>query len=400
LIETVEAPEYFSPSQIAFGDECLLRVVLGSSWDVPRLSSHPSAELGKLLHRLLERAVRGEIERRGELNDDLHRTLSEMLQEARDRLEADVETAAYADLSSRFPPLIWRKKMRTAIDVAAEFYRLRSNHSGVVSRGSAHPLDFSRLPSEGEWAEVGIASPSMRVSGRIDIVEKSEGTTTIRDLKSGRVQDRDGQIYPHIERQLLIYGILAQEAASTTQVRLVVNDGEEHPIAFDSATAAEMKAWVRTVTERLPAGPVGEPRPLATVGDWCARCSSRHVCPTYRETAPQLWSTETSFRLPLDIWGTVSDRIDRGPVVDIVLHDAAARRVKLFGVRSGLVEGLGVGDEMWCFGLRAKLRVGVRDTWRHPLNFYEIPDGDGHDRAWALEIFRSDGNAAALGAEN
>jgi RecB family exonuclease len=381
-------PEYFSPSQIAFGDECLLRVVLGSCRDAARLNSHPSAELGRLFHRLLERAVRGEIERRGGLHDDLYQTLSEMLQRARERLEANPETKAYADLSSLFPPLIWRKKLRSAVDVAAEFYRLTPNHSGVRSSGWTSSLDLSRLPADGEWAEVGIESRSIRVRGRIDVVAKSGGMTTIRDLKSGRVQDRDGQMYPHIERQLLIYGVLAREADPGADIRLVVDDGTEHPVPFDSITAGETKAWIRTVTERLPAGRTRESRELATPGAWCAHCSSRHVCPTYLKLAPQFWSTKASFRLPLDVWGTLAKRVDSGAVTDVVLRDAADRTVKIFGIRSELVDDLKVGDEFWCFGLRAQLRVGAGGRWRHPLNFHEVPCGDRYDRAWSLEVFR------------
>lgn len=387
-IETVRVPEYFSPSQIAFGDECLLRVVLGSSRDVARLTSHPAAELGRLFHRLLEWAVRGEIERRGELYDDLHRTLKELLKAATDRLEADHTAAAYADLGSLFPPLVWRKKVRTAIDVAAQFYRLGPNRSGGPFGGSNHSFEFSRLPAEGEWAEVGVVSSSMRLRGRIDIVEKSGGTTTIRDLKSGRVQDRDGQMYPHIERQLLIYGLLVRQADPGNDIRLVVDDGAEHPIAFDRITAVEMETWLRTITQRLPAGAAADPRELATPGDWCARCSSRHVCPVYLEVAPRLWRTEASFPLPLDIWGTVLERVAREEMADVVLRDAADRTVKIFGMRSGLIRGLVVGEELWCFGLRAQLRTSEGATWRHPLNFYEISDRSGYDRAWSLEAFR------------
>jgi hypothetical protein len=383
----VTIPEYFSPSQIAYGEECLLRIVLGSTWTAPRLNSHPSAQLGRIFHRLLERAVRGEMERRGELHDDLSHALSKILEEARSELASDPTAAAYADLSVIMPPLVWRRKVRTVIDIAAELYRLSSYKKSTGSGNTSGEFSFENLPDSGEWAEVMIKMPSLRLKGRIDIVQKSGGITTLRDLKSGRVEDRDGQVLSHIERQLRTYGAMASEVHPDATIRLVVDAGTEYEIPFDGDIANETKGWIVDVVGQLPKGEQAEPMSLARVGEWCGRCPHRHVCPAYRAQTPALWNTGTTFRLPFDIWGNVEGMMDQGALIDLTLRDAAGRLVKVCGIRSSLVQGLSAGERLWLFGLRAQVRGNAGGSWMHPLNFHEVPADGGRERAWSLEAF-------------
>lgn len=237
-INTIMVPEYFSPSQLASGDTCLLRAVVGSSHgDVPSLSSHPAAEIGRVFHRLLELAARGQIPRSGSTEADVGRCLDELLANARWRLARDPETEAYADLSRTVAPLVWFQKTSMVVGIAARLIAASSpRHSGEGSTGFSAPT-FEALPANGEWAEVPIKAPGLRLAGRVDLVEKRPGVVILRDLKSGRVEDPEGQILPHIDLQLRLYGVMVREVEPNRSVRLLVDTGAEHEVPFDPVIA-------------------------------------------------------------------------------------------------------------------------------------------------------------------
>lgn len=76
--------------------------------------------------------------------------------------------------------------------------------------------------------------------------------------------------------------------------------------------------------------------------------------------------------------------------VDVVLHDAAGRRVRIDGLdpRHGLTSVL-VGKSVWFFGLEATGATRGFDGGRfHPRSFHELPRDRMERRAWALHVFR------------
>lgn len=388
-ITMAEIPEYFSPSQLASCGGCLLRAVLGSSRaDIPSLNSHPSAEIGKVFHRLLELSARGRIRRSGSAEEDVKRCLDELITEARRRLEGDPATEAYADLSRTMAPLVWSQKVSMVIGIAV---RLLKSSAVPTSRGARkHSLPlFDSLPTRGKWAEVQIKAPRLRLAGRVDLVEKRPGIVVIRDLKSGRVEDREGQILPHIDLQLRMYGIMAQELEPDVDIHLCVDTGVEREVPFDGAIAEATFDWLTDLLNGLPpdreAGAAGIARP----GDPCRYCPYRHTCEAYLSSAPLRWRSGSAEPLPLDIWGDVEALGSRpAGLVDITLRDVAGRRVKVFGVLMAHLGGTTVGDRLYFFGLRGRPQSVGDGLWQHPLNFFEVSEDTPRDRAWSLEVFR------------
>jgi hypothetical protein len=128
---------------------------------------------------------------------------------------------------------------------------------------------------------------------------------------------------------------------------------------------------------------------LAVVGAACPNCPFRHVCSAYLSEAPELWTTNTAEKLPLDTWGTV-ERISRASQGDweLLLLDAANRTVKVFGLAQARITGLNLGDRIWLFGLRSLDQRGTQHAWRHPRNFFEYSEADRFARAWNLAVFR------------
>jgi hypothetical protein len=381
----VQVPRTFSPSQLAFGRHCLLRAVLGSTRQASALTSHPAAAIGSAFHRLIEMAVRGDVQRQGTVADDTERTLEQLLESEAARLSKLWPTSV-PDLRSILPPLVWRRKRRVVLDLAQSYVagRIPAPQAAAVDR----PRSPESLPSTGCWSEVKMSVPELRLAGRADLVERELGQVTIRDLKTGRVVSDDSTMLPHIEVQMRLYGLMARRLWPEAQIRLVVDDGTERDVPFQRTDEEDSASWLDAVLARLPIDDSVVAESLATTGEACEGCPYRHLCSAYRRDAPEFWRTETSFRLPLDTWGDVANISPCGNAAcDVTLMDAADRMVKVFGLLGARLSGLRQGDRLWLFGLRTRDRRDGPDRWRHPRNFFEFTDDDAFARAWTLETF-------------
>lgn len=378
-------PTTFSPSQLAFANQCLLRAILGSDRSLPTLTAHPAAALGSVFHKLLELAVRGEIPRAGTPGADAEHALDALL-ERQDALIAAAWPSDPPRLRELYPPLTWRRKRRVVLDLAEKY--LSGAVPRVPSNTSSAPRNAGELPLNGSWSEVQVEAPALRLRGRADLVQRSAGDVVIRDLKTGRVLGNEGEVLPHIERQMRLYGAMAHVVWPGAKVSLIVDHGIEHEVAFAEAQEAEVLAWLRNILHRLPPNSEVAVAAIATPGEACEGCAHRHLCPAYRSTAPACWRGPSQIRMPLDTWGHVVASVERDHgLVDLTIRDAAERMIKIFGLARFRVAGLGPGDEVWFFGLRTRDRRGGPEAWRHPHNFFEVPDADPYGRAWTLESF-------------
>jgi RecB family exonuclease len=385
-------PAAFSPSQLAFAEQCLLRAVLGSTRDVPSLTTHPAAALGSVFHKLLEMAVRGEIPLAGTPGEDVERMLDRLLDEEDIRLEV-AWPGDPPRLRKLFPPLTWRRKRRVVLDLAEKYL------SGAVPRVVTGLGEGTRnagdIPPNGSWAEVHIEAPSLRLRGRADLIQRTAGDVVIRDLKTGRVLTNEGEVLPHIERQMRLYGAMAHVVWPSSQVSLVVDYGVEREVEFAHEHEADILAWLRSILDRLPPDRDVEAEPLATPGEACEGCAYRHVCPAYRRFAPGFWLGDALVRMPLDVWGKVVAITPRpGDLADLTICDAVDRTVKVFGLAAFRVKRIAPGDKVWLFGLRTRDRRGGPGLWRHPQNFFEVADDDSFLRSWTLEMFTASADAA------
>jgi RecB family exonuclease len=386
----------FSPSQLAFGEPCLLRAVLGSTRDLPTLSAHPAAALGNVFHKLLDMAVRGEIPRSRTPSEDAVRMLDRLLDEEDSRL-ATMWRDDPPRLRDVFPPLVWRRKRRLVLDLAEKYLSGTVPRAGAKAGGTPNARD---LPPNGSWAEVQIEVPQLRLRGRSDMLQRSAGNVVIRDLKTGRVLTNEGDILPHIERQMRLYGAMAHAIWPSAHVSLVVDHGVECEVGFAPEHEAEVIAWLGRVLDRLPADRVMETDLLATPGEACEGCAHRHLCPAYRRSAPAYWRAESPVRMPLDAWGEVVrvEARSTGLVIDLTIRDAQGRTVKVFGLAGFRASAMQPGDAVWLFGLRTRDKRGGPGSWRHPHNFFEVADDDPFARAWTLQVFTAPAVSPAIPA--
>jgi len=385
-------PETFPVSTIASADCCLLKVVLNDSRYKKALRPGPRAVLGCIAHDLAEKAIWWSRSGRGETSVELERILERLLLRARRQLEEDPCTAPYADLPRTMSPLMWARKRRALLDMAQESADRARWYKGEQGAKGQEMFRLEKLRRDGLWVEVPIKVPELRLRGRMDVLERNGEVNKITDIKSGRVEDENGEIAETILRQIRLYGLMAKYVDPSMNIALAINDGIERPVQFDAEIREEMLAWLRSRTDALPSGTNLSSENLAKVGPDCRWCDLRHRCPSYLRDAPVLWGRDLNWRLPLDVWGT-AERLDvkEDGLVDLTLRDSGGRRVKVFRLRDFHVAHVGTGDHIWLFDLLAFATELRGSIWRQPLNFYELGEVD-NDRAWSLQVFPTTSN--------
>jgi len=388
-IDEVKIPTYFSPSHLSVSGGCPLNAVLGCYRNgISPLISHPKAELGIVFHRVLEMASKGVIEKKDCVERDVEDVLESLLSETKVRLSADPLRYGYADLKKTMSMLDWTKKNRMFVDVAAkllEFSRARES-DGKTEKDVG--CEYKDLPEFGRWSEVKIVAPGLRLRGRMDVVEKNAGTVSIRDLKTGRIEDGAGRVLHHIENQMQLYGLMVAEAEKgRKKIRLFVDQADELEIPFDAGVIVSAEDRLSAILEILPEGATKKTDEIAGPGEGCRYCSYRHRCGSYLQGAPGKWVSGSDYVMPPDVWGRV-EKIELHPGSNsFTVRDAADRTVKIFGLRDDLVPGIDIGMKIWLFGLSTKRFGYDGGTYRHPLNFFENDPGNPWARAWSLQAF-------------
>ena len=377
-VTDVTVKKLLSISQLGFADQCLLRVAFGASIDpFPRLPDHPSAKLGSILHQLLDQATKGHIPRHGLACDDAEAALNKLLVECG------------TDFSSAFSPHEWSSRNASAISLAAK--RLEDwSRPAKAGTSIGRRIGFEELPNVGVWGEVVIKSNGLRLTGQIDIVEKRNSHLTITDTKTGRIEDRNGAVLGHIDRQLRLYGLAAREYLEFCQIELFVERERKWSISFDTNDETETRQWLQERLCQLPHDIPIEAKSIACVGEACRTCPYRHICPSYREAAPRAWKEGTSEGpFPEDIWGRIERIGVRDGMCDIEIRDEANRRVRILGINEkwNFQENFTEGLPVFFFGLAAEKPQFHRGTWKHNLNFHENPSSRRGRRALSLAVF-------------
>lgn len=395
-IDRVTIPETWSPSQLIQGTECRLRAILASSGEsLPRLPTHPAAELGSLFHKLLENAARGAIAREGDnRRSAVKNELERLLTDAEVRLAIDRQTFHFARLRETLSPIEWHNRVQSILTKAESLLAKAPNTDRPRDHDRRRQqIDLAEIRGQGHWPEVRVRAAELRLAGRMDVVEiGSDDCVVVRDYKSNRIHESGGAIRSSIQLQLRLYGLAVLSNRPDAEVRLVVSDGsQDYPVDFPQKAIDETLTWLDRFMSGLDAGSDCLAESLATPGPACSHCQSRHVCQQYIRHAPTMWiSGCDQAPLPLDTWGTVSQIEHRRDQSMVELQDANNCRVKVqrIDTERHQLELLNVGDRAWFFGLSASRARIVNGRFYHPRNFFEIPPNPGPaGRAWSLCVF-------------
>lgn len=372
----VTVPDCFSPSALGSSGECRLKLIIaslrGSEWS-ERLASGPEAAVGTLLHRVLERVGRG-------ASASPEEVFQEAYESAVDEIRRDPRRAHFAELASTKSLAEWARVKAWVLARAAR--EGPTSASRGARAGATQPIGGS---------EVGLESRTLRLRGKADRIRRlGPRMLEVRDFKTGATLDEHGEIKESIALQLQAYGLLLLESQRGTDVRLVVDDGEEREVPFDFDARRKATDEVMRITGSMPPAGLASAEELAHPGSSCLACSVRHVCPAYRANAPAWWKQYPSGidRLSNDVWGTVLEVLGEGRV-DLVLRDDAERRVRIDGLgdRHGITSSF-AGKRIWLFGLEATGATRGFDGARfHPRSFHELQRDRMERRAWALQVF-------------
>lgn len=389
----VKIPAAFSPSGLSQAAECPFKAVLLSrEVFAPRLPTHPAAERGSVFHKLLERAGKGAVPRRGSVRQSVEAELELLLTDARARLAQDPDTAHFADLKATLSEVEWHNKSRCTLLAAESLLGSAPTPSSRPRNNDRQTLNYADLAGEGAFHEVEITSGDLRLFGRMDLVEIGRARKIrISDYKTGRVLDRKGEVLEHIALQLRLYALAVAHQDPSAQIELCILEGTSNRhVEWDTDIRARTESLLEEILGRLPAGEEAVSDELARPGPWCSNCPFRHVCRRYIEDAPRRWAAGCdSGSYPLDIWGEL--RGTEQTLVGIALNvtDAANRNVRVQRIdpRHGSLESYFTGRRLYLFGLAATQHSQHQGKHFHPRNFFELPGDRSPVRAWSLAVF-------------
>lgn len=169
---SIEILTYLNVTRLALGGPCLLHVIAprGTLQQTPR---GPYAELGNVIHTLIDLAITGQLGN-GSVPASAAAAFDYLLEHTTSRLSLDPETKVYADLSVAFSKREWEKRPFYAI-ADAEKVRGPDRPAPADHKGSrSEPLSLARFLQSGKKAtEVPLKSASLRLRGRLDLVDKS-----------------------------------------------------------------------------------------------------------------------------------------------------------------------------------------------------------------------------------
>jgi len=374
-IDQVTVPSTFSVTAIASGSKCRLRLLMASSpSDGSVLPAGPRAELGSLGHLILERVAQGD----GTPEEVFDRSVREVSK----RLAANERTSGYSDLQRVLGPPAWS---RFQADVLQRCTRL---HISIRSRRGRPQSQAGLNPGR----ERSIVSNELRLRGRIDLLRRlPSGDWEIRDYKLGHIFDGKGAIREEIVLQLRCYGLLVLEHEMSANIRLLVDNGQEHNVAFETKERKEVRRLIRRVARMLPAGEEVSAAEIATPGESCADCPIRHRCTSYRTAAPGWWQLDSGSptELAADVWGPVVAHGRTSKQNNVTLRDAAGRDVKIdrLDPRRFLAKSM-IGKMLWFFGLESTVTRRTSDgRYIQPITFHELPADSSQRQAWGLQVF-------------
>ena len=400
-VQTVRIPAELSVTALTGARPCLLAPVASDGLPVPLLRLGPQAELGSVLHRLVEDAGRGRIVPLGGADAAVRSHIDVLLRERQQNLCTDAFSKAYADLHRSFSFLEWHSRTEIAIAQAVralDLYRPGKFTSEFQAGPDPRSTDLNALLSRaGEFTlfEVSFHSRKLRLKGRVDELAKlASGSIEVIDYKTGRITDDDGNLSARIVLQVRLYGLAILEFVPSATVRPYVRSGEQcYSVPFTPDDVKQTENERKELLDRLPIGHSQQAESLAELGPHCRTCRIRHVCPRYRREALSLWARPIAdFRLPMDICGSVvgREKVDDG-AYSLTLRDTTGRLVKIHRVNlsEADVEALPLYRQIWFFNLCSHEGGLQSSIWHHPRNFYQLPATSGEARAWSLEIFGS-----------
>lgn len=352
-----------SPSRYTAMQACLLREVWTASSNEPLLPPSPLAELGSVIHRLLEAAGRGQLH--GGRNEKIDATWDEMVLEAERNMALSTLRQHQVPMSRNIPDFQVRKlrACRRAAEITHDAFRAHDGRPRQSPRATGFEL----------WVE----SDDGLVGGYIDRVTMTKEGIVLCDYKSGAVLDSGtGEGFGELKRaykvQIELYAALYRLKSGVWPIRLeiVPLQGTPVDVRFDPENAkrllAEASTFLRSANKRIAEVENGsaEITGLASPQSMhCRFCLFRPACRAYWIAKRQ----ESQEKWPVDVQGFLREttRLRNGKICMKIAEDDSptsfcitVRNLTDSTDRHPLLHRTATGRRVAVYGLRRDYRSG------------------------------------------
>ncbi len=308
-----------SPARYTAMQACLLREVCSASGNEPLLPLSPLAELGSVIHRLLEAAGRGQLD--GGQNGSVDATWEELISQAEKKMALSALRQHQVPLRRNIPDFEVRKlrACHRAAEIAQDAFRAYDGRP----RQSPQPTGF----------ELWVESEDGQVGGYIDRVTMTKEGVVLSDYKSGAILDSGtgrgpGELKRAYKEQMELYAGLyrLKFGAWPIGLRIVPLQGTPVEVALDPEDAerllAEASTFLYTANERIAKVMKGSVEITALAvpqAVHCRLCLFRPACRAYWIARRQ----ESQEKWPADVKGVLREttRLRNGKVCMKIAED-------------------------------------------------------------------------------
>lgn len=386
VLREVRPSEVLSPSRFMDLRRCPLSVVHGLR-EEELLPPDPLAILGELVHAVRHELWGMPLESDDEVRDAVGAAFGARRAEVEAKLASDPSTRRFVPLDRAIDRTRWLERMASLRTWAAGSSGppgAEVHHDQRLPRDTGEP-SRNRGASTAEvplGSERALRAPSLRLSGRPDLIERDlDGALHVVDFKSGRVANENGRPFEGYALQVRLYGLMIERIDPSATVKLWLQGTERVEVPWGDAARTETETLLDATLRELPPGQNVPAEPLAREGSHCERCRMRHRCPRYRRVAPSWWkiTSTTGPVAPFDVWGRVLEASSEGGLsYELLLLDAAGRKVRVTGLEAGPDVGDLRDDFVWLFGLEPSEKLPHHGAFTHPRNFH----GESPGRSW------------------
>ena len=350
--------ERISPS--TYGE--LLKCPLKACWSANRqrpapIPAGPIAQLGSILHQLLEAAVKGKI-KGPDLRQACGSKWKELLRGHECILGNDPRTAWMVPLE--FTAFRFAEKLERSLGKAEEFARFNESSAGGAVAPGTSPW------SAEQWLE----TTDKQVGGKVDLISREPEGVAIKDYKSGAIYETDeGTIKGAYSIQLKLYAAIYHDAHGEWPkfLELIPLFGQPQQVPFTGQECAtlltEAKAQLVRVNLLVDKGEIQDaanPSP-----ECCRYCGFRPICGKYRD-ALQVPGTDG---WPYDVTGAVTSILEQQSRVQVSV-EFRGTTVKIWVNKAshGQKASLKAGDQFAAFDLARRVN-GDYEVWKGSVVF-------------------------------
>lgn len=352
-----------SPSRYTAIQACLLREVWTASGNEPLLPPSPLAELGSVIHRLLEAAGRGQLH--GRTNENIEAAWDELVLDAERNMERSTLRRHQVPMSISIPDFQVRKlrACRRVAEIAHDAFRASDGRP----RQSSQPAGF----------ELWVESDDGQVGGYIDRVVITKEGVVLCDYKSGAVlnfgtEEGSGELKRAYKVQMELYAALYQLKSGVWPIRLEIVPLQGTPIDvhFNPENAkrllAEASTFLHSANKRIAEVENGRADLIGLASPQsmnCRICLFRPACRAYWIAKRQ----EFQEKWPIDVQGFLREmtRLRNGKVCMKIAEDdspasscVTVRNLTDSTDRHPLMHGTTVGKRVAVYGVNRDYRSG------------------------------------------